>query len=459
MAKPTSTKGDAASEKRDEASPRKHGLFRKKGAASGQRKRPHPIKAVKGFLHRHKRGLIKGLLIVLVLLVCAIPVPFVNNAIGYIPLIAVVCLIVISFVYLQVLKHSLSFSEESLLPSCERGSDIEFTVNFRNSSPLVFTHLEATFYISDLFGDVDVAIPASLPLMPFEKRDFGFMANFDHIGTYTAGVEKIVIGDLLGLFSHTIVNEHRHSVRVLPKLFEIENVELENVSVQETQTSPKPIVSDDMDYAGVREYAPGDPLKNIHWKLSARNPREEYFTRLFEVYGNPGISIIIDTCAPDYSHESLMQVFDGVVESALSIGHYAREKGMDTEIVYLDKAGERTKTQAVEPQDSDEFVDSLPRIHVADSYEGCELLRREGLSIYAQGNIAYCTSQLDETVITALIEIRNRRHSPLLFLVVPRELNGAEREDFLRPLTRLEEAQIPYFVISSAKDIEEGVSA
>ena len=459
MARTSNEKRRARKERSEERRAQKRAEKREKRVSKKggwlRRHRPHPIQVIR----RHKQTISRVLLVLLVLFVCAVPVPFIDNAIGYIPLIAVVCLIIVSFVYLQILKRSFSYSEDSLLPSCERGSDIEFVVNFKNSSPLVFTRLEATFYISDLFGDVDVSIPASLPLMPFEKRDFEFAATFEHIGAYNAGVEKIVIGDLLGLFSYTIVNDKRHSVRVLPKLFDISNIDLENVSIQQTQTSARPIITDDMDYAGVREYAIGDPLKNIHWNLSARNPSGEYYTRLFEIFGNPGVAIIMDTSAPEYTHEGLMQVFDGVVESALSMATYSHGRGMDTELVYLDKSGERVKTIFVGAEDSDELVDSIPRIKVGDSYGGADLLKREGTSLFAKGNIVYCTSHLDDLVISTLIEIQNQRHSPLLYLVVPTELEGVERKEYLRALHRLEDAQIPAFVISSAKDIAEGEAA
>ena len=422
-------------------------------------KRPHPLKALGRGLGRIKTPVKKGLLVALVFVLCAFPIPFVNSAIGYLPLLTAVLLVIISYVYLRIVRRSFSFSEDSLLPSCERGSDIEFVVYFENASPLVLTRMEATFYISDLFGNIDASIPASMPLMPHEKRDFRFDACFEHIGSYSAGVQKIVITDLLGLFTYTIDNPNRHMVRVLPKIFEVENVELENVSVQETRTAAQPIVTDDMDYAGVREYAIGDPLKNIHWNLSARNPREEYLTRLFETFGNPGISIIMDTCSPQYSREALMQVFDGVVESALSVNDYARRCGMDSELIFLDELGDTIKTHVVNVQDSDDLIDAIPRIHVEGSYEGASLLRREGMSIYAQGNIAYCTAHLDDTVISTLIEIQNHRHNPLLYLVVPRELERAERKEFLLPLRRLDEAQIPAFVISSASEMGEEASA
>ena len=417
--------------------------------------RPHPLRAIAG------HGIIvkKVLLVLLVLVCCAVPVPFVNDAIGYLPLITAVLLIIVSYVYLRILVHGFSFSEESLAPSCERDSDIEFVIYFKNATPLVLTRLEATFYISDLFGNIDASIPATMPLMPRENRDFRFEARFEHIGSYSAGVQKIVVSDLLGLFTHTIVNPNRHMVRVLPKIFDVEKVELEKVSVQETRTAAKPIVTDDMDYAGVREYMLGDPLKNIHWNLSARNPHEEYLTRLFETFGNPGVSIILDTCSPQYSREGLMSVFDGVVESALSMNDYARKKGMDTELIYMNKLGEATKAHVVGVQDSDEIIDSIPRIHVDGSYEGTSLLRREGCSIYAQSNIVYCTAHLDENVVTALAEVQNHRRSPMVFVVVPSELEGLQRRDFLAPMRRLDEAQIPAFAISSGSQIGEGAEA
>lgn len=413
------------------------------------RKRPHPIAAMKA----HKAVIGRVLVLLLLLAACLVPVLFVNNAISYIPLISAVLAVAASYAYLRVLMRSLSFSEASMLPSCERGSEIEFVVDFKNSSPLVFTRIEPFFYISDLFGDMDVSIPATMTLMPHEERDFRFQASFDHIGTYSAGVEKIVIGDLLGLFSHTIVNPHRHEVQVLPRLFDVRSMDLSNVSVQESRKAYQPIVTDDMDYAGVREYVPGDPIKTIHWKLSSRNTEGQYFTRLFETFGNPGISIILDTKAPGYDHEGLMQVFDGVVESALSINDFAYTQGIDAELVFNDKFGSAAKMRVRGVESADSVSAAVPRIEVAGAQEGTELLRREGFSIHAQGNIAYCTAHLDERIISTLLDIKLHKHNPLLFLVVPSALEGRQKEEFLRPLRRLSAGGVSYKVVCSADDL------
>ena len=393
-------------------------------------------------------------LVVLALAATVVPAVFVNDAIGYVPLLALVLVIACAFAYLQVLKRALSYSEESLLPSCERGTDIEFVLNFKNSSPLVFIGLEPYIYISDLFGGEDVVEPTLMALMPFEDRDFRFQARFDHIGTYSAGVQKIVIRDFLGLFSHTVVNPSHHEVKVLPKLFDVSRVDLTTTSSEESQKAFQAQVSDDMDYAGVRDYQWGDPLKVIHWKLSSRMPEGSYLTRLYETYNEPGISIIMDVTAPAYDSDSLMFIYDGVVESALSVNEYARKRGLDSVLMFVGEHGDTHSLRVLSQAEFTDLTSELPRIRQGEGDAARELLTREGNRIHARDNIAFCTSHADEALVSALIGIKNRKRNPMLLLSVPPALEPAEVKELVRPLRRLDSAQIVYYVISSAADLE-----
>ena len=433
---------------------------RKKVQTSAERRRRERRREERSERSGTLRAIVGRMAIVLLALVAtALPVFFVNDVIGYIPLLTLVLVLLVSFVYLQVLKRSLVFSEESLLPSCERGTDIEFVLNFKNKSPLVFTRLEPYIYISDLFGGADVVTPTSMVLMPFEDRDFSFQARFDHIGTYSAGVQKIIVRDLLGLFWHTIVNDNHHQVQVLPKLFDVSRVDLTTVSSEESQRAFQAQVSDDMDYAGARDYEWGDPLKAIHWKLSASQPEGKYLTRLYETYNDPGISIIIDTSSPGYDAESLMFVYDGVVESALSVNEYARQRGLDSVIMFPGRHGNTHNLRVLGLQEFVDLTSDLPRIQVGDGREALELLRREGNRIHARDNIAYCTAHADEGVVSALIEIKNRKRNPMLLLAVPPSLDPVEVRDLVRPLRRLDSAQIVYYVLTSAADLEQEADA
>ena len=432
-------------------------LFKKKKATAAQR-------AARKEQRDQKKSQVKGIvgrvvLVVLAIIACAVPPIFVNNIIGYLPLLALVLVLVLSFAYLQVLKRSLVYSEESLIPSCERGTEIEFVLNFENKSPLLFLRLEPYIYISDLFDNMDTVIPVSMPLMPFEKRDFRFNAQFDHIGTYSAGVQKIVISDLLGLFTHTVQNPNRHRVEVLPRVVDLETLPLTSTASADSQKPLQTLVTDDLDYAGVRNYVWGDPIKTIHWKLSSRLEDGEYLTRLFESFNNPGIKIIVDTTSPDYDSESLMYVFDGVVEGALSINQYATKAGLDSSIAFYDKYGAESSVRIMNMLDFAELTDQLPRITVQDGGDALRLLRREGNLIHGQDNIAFCTAHVNEGIISALTELKLRKRNPLFLLAVPPALEGEELREFVRPLKRLDAAQISYFVLTTAAELNEGGEA
>ncbi len=393
------------------------------------------------------------LLAVSALVVCAIPPVFVNDVIGYLPFIALVCVIALSFVYLQILKRCVSFSEASLVPSCERGSAIDFVIEFRNASPLVCVRIEPSLYISDLFGDTDEITPISLTLLPHETREFHFEANFEHIGTYSAGVYSVVIGDLLGLFSHTMMNEQRHRIEVLPRIYDLQEANLSSEASSDSVKPRKTLAIDDLDYAGVRDYVWGDPIKTIHWNLSARNPSGEYLTRLFEAYDNPGITIVIDTSAPAYDAESLMYLFDALVESALALSRFAMAQGIDAMLAFQGRFDEDVRMRVRDVDEFSNLVSALPRISVGDAHAAQQIVRRELYFQHGNDNVAVCTAHVDEQIISMLISLRNHRRNPLLFLAVPPSLDKREIATLTRPLRLLNETHIPYYVFSSAAQL------
>ena len=434
--------------------------FRKSSAekAVAKQKRDKAKNVARTKVHDARFVASRAVLIAALIVVCAVPVFFAASPITYVPLIAVVVLLALSFAYLQVLKRGFSYSEESLSGSCERGTAANLEVVFKNSTPLPLIRLDFCLYTSNLFGEIDAEVPSSLVLMPGEEYRYRFEAIFDHIGTYSAGVSRIAVGDLLGLFQHTIVNTRRHKVTVLPKRFDLRNLSLERVSVQDNSKAFQPVVTDDMDYAGVRDYAPGDPLKTVHWKLSSRNTEGNYYTRLFEAFGNPSINIIIDRTAPEYDAESLMGIFDCIMESTLAIARKAREVGLDAVITFPDKAGEPQSMYAMSVEDSSDLISAIPKIEVASGAPAKQILRRNCQSIHGDGNVAFCTAHVDEETIECLLSAKLRKRNPMLVLAVPRVLEGRELAEFTRPLKRLAVAQIPYYVVSDAKELEGEVS-
>lgn len=396
----------------------------------------------------------KVVAVVVVLAICAIACPFDFNPFGYIPLIAVITLIILAFVYLLLLKRALRFEEKSEITGCPRGEEVNFTVRFKNRFPLFFFRIEAYFYISDQFDNVIRESMTTIALAPFEKYDLKFAARFDHVGTHSAGLEKVVICDFLRLFTTTVVNEERNPVQVTPHIQPIDEIVFSNEAEVENLQAAKAVLSDSLDYAYVRDYVPGDPLKTVHWQLSARS--ENYLTRLYEVYTNPGVAVFMGFYAKEQDAESMATMFDCVVESAFSMDTYAREQGLETEIHYCDRFGSELVKMAWTDDDLPQMIDEMPRMS-SDKGQQSIMLNQLMDHVAARGvqnNLIVCTADISAELISLLLEAKAYGKEPILVVAVPPMLVDREKDDYLAPLSELSAADIGYIAVAHSEELQ-----
>ena len=407
-----------------------------------------------GFFRRHASTLRKVLVCIVLAAVCVVPALFVNNLIGYLPLLMVLCALVYLGVYSLVIRSRVTFEELSSLSDCERGSRVDFTVRIKNGSPLLLSRVEPCFYISDLFGEDESLMRRVTTLAPFEERDFNFSVRFDHIGTYSAGLRSICIYDLLGLFTFTITNTTRYEVTVSPKIFEVGHLQVANELTSESQKMLASVINDGMDYAGMRDYSMGDPMKSVHWKMSARS--RKLMTKLYETYINPTMAIIFDFHSYPYDSETMMGVFDAVVEAGMSLDHYAHGANIDSTLVFRDRRGYDAHVKVNSLEEYTRLVDQMPKISASEhAGVAAELVSDEVNNPFAANNIVVCTSCFDEKLISTLAAARNRGKNPVLLGVIPRSLPEEERKRITRPLRFLDEVSAPFFFIDSADELKE----
>ena len=394
------------------------------------------------------------LVILFVLLI--VPMVFLNNLFGYLPAIMLALLLAYSKIYVLLLKRMLVFEEQSSIANCVRGTDSRFAVNIRNKSILVYPRLEIYFTMSDLFGGEDSVSSSVITLGPLERRAFQFDLELAHIGTYEAGLKKVIIHDLLGIFRAELENENTYQIRVAPRIFDAAKIRVSNSTFTESKQMLIPTSMDGMDYTGVREYVMGDPIKTIHWKLSALT--NEYVARQYESYGNTGISILMDFLSPLYDTESMMSIFDGIVETALSVEQYAKRNGIEADILYYNRQMAKKQYMSRANRDYFSLISDLPKVTAEKGkMDAMNLLREESRATYGHGNIAFVTARVTPELARTLTEIKVRRRNPLLFVIVPSILTGNERRKYLKPLRALDFARIPYYVLETAEELTGGV--
>jgi len=275
----------------------------------------------------------------------------------------------------------------------------------------------------------------------------------DHIGVYTAGIKMLQIYDLLGIFSITIRVGKDFQVTVLPKPYKSAEMYFDDKLLTENQNTQKSTVSDGFDYTGVREYALGDSMKRIHWKLSAHS--SEYMTKITETSRKSDVTVVIDFVAASQDREILPSIYDCLIETALSYIEQALSKDIEYSLLFVGRDREINRVIPKGEQDYANLVCLLPVIFTnpdPDIPDGAGILEKESHISNRSSNLILCTSRITDQLIQELINIRQQQRNPVLHYIIPPDLNGSEMEDLKAPLRVLDDCSILYH-LNPAEDL------
>lgn len=382
-------------------------------------------------------------------LLCIPPV-FVNSLIGYLPALFFVLLVALCFAYCRLCRRSFAFDDLAEASSCMRGETVDVRLRIRNGSVLFVPGVDVDFCVKDLFGNVARSDMATIALNPRSSEDFGFALQFGHIGQFDVGLRRLVIHDPLGLFETEIPADSTCTIAVTPRLREVDNIPLSDATVKQVSEALRPSSLPGSDYCGVRDYVPGDPMKLIHWKLSARG--NTYYTKLFEEQSDPSLDIYLDLTAPDYDAESLMDIYDSAVETALSLEAYAHERGLDTRILYLGEDGQARQFVLRAGSDFRDLIRRLPLVAHASSEPFEQLVYKNGTSLQAADNIAICTANCTSGIAEALARVRGTQRTVLMFALVPSGASPQQRSELAGSLRALGNAGVYGYVVNADGD-------
>lgn len=376
--------------------------------------------------------------------------------VGWVALIALMCLIGLSWVSVFVGASGVAVASERTRIDCPRAGEASFPVVLRNDGFLPLFRVDVRFSVVDREGCALDGSLVQVGLAARSSQTCSFRATFSHIGCFRVGVDEVVVHDFLGLFSRPVAVRAACEACVTPRLAAIASMRLDDHAPNEVSRPVKAVLADSMDYAYPRPYVVGDPLKTIHWKLSARTGN--YQTRLFEQTVNPGVAVVLDLSAPPdaLDAEETRKLFDCVVECGLSVARYAQRQGLELEIHYRNRAGDVSVLNAWDDDAAVRFVESLP-VRV-DAHDGAALIEHVGGQACRQPNIVVCTANLAEDMLAGVAAARLARRSPFVVAAVPGHVVDRARERYLAPLARLDSLGVGYVALSSADELS-GVMA
>ena len=396
-------------------------------------------------------------LLVAVAAILAVPPIFVNHPIGYIPFITYLLIVLMSWGYLRIIARGFTVEHEFAEGSCVRGNSVELPIILKNRSRLPILRARPQVYVKNPYGSIDHEVLAVAMVDALGDDCMNTKVRLGHTGVYTAGLQGVVLYDPLMLFQAYASVEGQATLVSTPKDFAVDVVEFSDMAVHESSAPVRTVLSDNVDYAGTRDYEYGDPMKSVHWKLSARMSHLQ--TRLFEASVNTKLSVIMDFHSPDYEDEELLECCDAIVEMALAVMRLALRRNIETTLCYVDKDGEALSRSLPQAEEMDNFVSSLPRLSPEVSGRNAlGLAERESDRFGGSDSIVFCTSSLSKELVARAVSMRGGHLSVTVILAVPRGSARAFYHDNQGIVAELSSAGVPCIVLSDASDLEQGPS-
>lgn len=398
---------------------------------------------------------------IFVLAAALFPAWYMNSAYGYLAFLFLVVVLILSLLILLVLRKSIVIDADfQNHMQCVRGDSVELSMKIRNRSVFFCPRAKACFYISDLFGDTDAVMDADFTIAPGTDSSFVFSMDMKHIGVYQAGLKNMKIYDMFGMFCLGVPVKGDFEVHVKPRIHAMDDLVVEEEVFIESGRDSRNTVPNGIDYVGVREYTPGDSMKQIHWKLSAHSV--SYMTRLSESSRQSDFAVILDFSAYRAEKEELMDLYDALVETAFSLLDELARREVTYSLIYCDRQQEIHRSVPKGREHDMEYIRRFGLITPepdGDYPDGAVILNQEARMPNRSTNLIVCTSRITPELIQELVSVRKQRRSPELYLVLPERMTEREREDRTAPLRTLDENNIAWHRITAGGSSTAGRSS
>lgn len=210
---------------------------------------------------------------------------------------------------------------------------VPFDVELENRKPLPLPWYEWRLALADPFtADNEKLAAAASPGMSFlvrrgalgwyERRRWRFQLRAGERGYHQLGPGTIRSADLLGLFPRTRGDDTVDHLVVFPRVFSLEELGLPADRPFGERRGGSRLFEDPLRIAGLREYRPGDPLRRVDWKATARSG--DLRSRVYEPSATHQLYVLLNIDTMSHSWEGyLKDDLERAVSTAASIAVWA----------------------------------------------------------------------------------------------------------------------------------------
>ena len=182
--------------------------------------------------------------------------------------------LILPIISIMMLRYMLPYIDIMLFASENQthvGSDIGIGIIVKNRSILTSLNCKCFLNIRNLFYGEEISQIFTIPLVAASDNKNPLYCKVSNCGIVETRLEKCEIYDLMGFVKAIVPLEQAVSVCVLPVYENLDDIQKLGVLSGFTDNEDDSQKGNEYsDTSNIREYIPGDRIKDIHWKLSAK---------------------------------------------------------------------------------------------------------------------------------------------------------------------------------------------
>lgn len=345
-----------------------------------------------------------------------------RNSVSYVFFIIVCALPPLDLIYTFIAASSVRASFSCSAEKAEKKEPVEFCVTLANGFILPLPFVEAELILPQTGGLCSADTYIRVPLTALGKSVYRKRVSFPYKGAYSCGVSNVYVSGLLRFFRIKTAVNKSGGVTVFPRRITAPLLER---SVNDAASTAVTSVSgaDRAEINEIKVYVPGDPIGNIHWKLSTKV--EDLMSKHFGTENGLMTCVIADTGrhytpASDIEADVNEYCDDALCEICCFLLTSALYEGRKAALVYNDthKTSDLTERKTFDGISS--FEDFLPY------YVACGVpypVSPKTLTGYcedgADNDIIYVTSKLTDETVSSLCELQSADRAVTLVLFEP----------------------------------------
>ncbi len=258
-----------------------------------------------------------------------------------------------------------------------------------------------------------------LSLRWYERVRRRYRITAERRGAFEFGPVMLSSGDIFGFQQRMQEVPAKQTILVYPRLVPVDQLQLRAARPGGELRAQRRIIEDPLALAGIRDYRPGDSVRHIHWKSTAR--RGQLQTKVFEPGASQQLVLFLNG-------QTLPHAYEGIIgdyfETVLVVGASLAKAGLDARypVGLFTNNSAREEARRVRLPASrhaaqlTRILETMAQLTHFTSLPFDQLLRLEAGQMPYGATVIAVSSIVNEAILAALLALHDAGHPVSLII-------------------------------------------